>query len=63
MIVTCADYERLCSVIEISPCPRQHPHTSHLHIKLNVSKEKATIEEIIEALLVIICHYGSLRGY
>jgi hypothetical protein len=54
MIVTCGDYEGLCSGIEIGPCPRQHPHTSHLHIKHNMSKGEATKEEIIEGLTVIL---------
>jgi hypothetical protein len=39
VMVTCGDYESLSSVIQIGPCPRQHPHTSHLqYIQHIISK-------------------------
>lgn len=36
-IVTCGDNKGLSSVIEMGFCPRQHPHTSKLQVKLIIS--------------------------
>lgn len=38
-MITCGDNEGLSRVIEIGPCPRQHPRASELHMKRTLMRE------------------------